>query len=209
MRPDNFRIVFVDPLQELCDELERYFSDSDGVSIVCDKFEALAEFDCMVSAANSFGLMDGGVDLAITEYFGYELMDRVQEMVIERFRGEQPIGTSVIVETGHAKHPFIAHTPTMRVPMSIADTENVYNAMWALLLAVWEHNKISATKIELIACPGLGTLTGQVPCREAARQMYVAYENFRAPPTSISWEFAEHRQASIHPPSHPRPLVPE
>ncbi len=199
MSPDNFKVVFVDPLQQLCDELERYFSDSDGVSVVCDKFEALAEFDCMVSAANSFGLMDGGVDLAITRYFGSELMDRVQEMVLERFRGEQPVGTSVIVETGHPKHPFIAHTPTMRVPMSIADTDNVYNAMWALLLAVWEHNRSSATRIVTVACPGLGTLTGRVPFREAARQMYAAYENFRSPPESISWEFARDRQVSVYP----------
>ena len=29
----------------------------------------------MVSAANSFGLMDGGVDLAITRFFGVPLMD--------------------------------------------------------------------------------------------------------------------------------------
>jgi len=41
------------------------------------KFEELKQFDCMVSAANSFGLMDGGVDLAIICYFGVELMDRV------------------------------------------------------------------------------------------------------------------------------------
>ena len=112
--------------------------------IVNDRFENLGQFDCMVSTANSFGLMDGGVDLAIISSFGIELMDRVQAMVIDEFFGEQPIGTSVIVETGHPRHPYIAHTPTMRVPMSIVSTDNVYTAMWALLVAIAQHNKRGA-----------------------------------------------------------------
>ena len=71
----------------------------------------------MVSAANSFGLMDGGVDLAITRFFGVQLMERVQAHILQEYLGEQPIGTSFTIETGHPKHPFVAHTPTMRVPM--------------------------------------------------------------------------------------------
>src|SRR5438067_7389940 len=39
-------------------------------------FERLPEFDCMVSAANSFGLMDGGVDAAIVRFFGRSKEDR-------------------------------------------------------------------------------------------------------------------------------------
>jgi len=53
-------------------------------------------------------------------------MKRVQERILQDYLGEQPVGTSIIVETGHHKHPFIAHTPTMRVPMPIATTDNVY-----------------------------------------------------------------------------------
>ena len=67
----------------------------------------------MVSAANSFGLMDGGVDLAITRFFGEPLMQRIQTRILEEYLGEQPVGTSLIVETGHPAHPFVAHTPTL------------------------------------------------------------------------------------------------
>ncbi|ECE9311446.1 phage tail protein, partial [Salmonella enterica subsp. enterica serovar Napoli] len=35
----------------------------------------------MVSTANSFGLMDGGVDAAITAYFGPQLQERVQRNI--------------------------------------------------------------------------------------------------------------------------------
>ena len=51
--------------------------------------------------------------------------------------------------------------------------------------------------IHIIACPGLGTATGQVPYPEAARQMSIAYRNFLHPPSSINWEFAQSRQAEI------------
>jgi O-acetyl-ADP-ribose deacetylase (regulator of RNase III) len=82
----------------------------------------------MVSAANSFGLMDGGVDAAIAQFFGYALQERGQQRFLDEFLGEQLVVTSLIVETGHPKHPFIAHTPTMRVPMHIAHTDHVYVA---------------------------------------------------------------------------------
>ncbi|WP_052055348.1 macro domain-containing protein [Myxosarcina sp. GI1] len=66
----------------------------------------------MVSAGNSFGLMDDGVDLAIIRYFGIDLMDKVQEYIIREFRGEQPVGTSFIIETGHPQHQTISHYQT-------------------------------------------------------------------------------------------------
>jgi O-acetyl-ADP-ribose deacetylase (regulator of RNase III) len=168
-----------------------------NVKIVNDCFENLGQFDCMVSAANSFGLMDGGVDLAIINFFGIELMDRVQTMVIDEFFGEQPIGTSIVVETGHPKHPYIAHTPTMRTPMSIANTDNVYSAMWALLVAIAHHNRREARRIDIVACPGLGTATGRMPLAEAARQMAIAYRWFLNRPSMISWPYAQARQSNI------------
>ena len=47
--------------------------------------------------------MDGGVDLAITNFFGVDLMKRVQERILRDYLGEQPVGTSMIVETGDRK----------------------------------------------------------------------------------------------------------
>ena len=85
----------------------------------------------------------------------------------------------------------------MRVPMTIAHTDNVYKAMWARLLAVRQHNQTAERKIESIACPGLGTGTGEVPFREAARQMALAYRNFLNPPSSINWHYATDRQVRV------------
>lgn len=197
MSPLDFKLILADPKAELCDAWRSYFSDCSKVSIHHGCFEEVQRYDCMVSAANSFGLMDGGVDMAIINYFGFELMDRVQARIIDEYRGEQPIGTSMIVETGHRKHPFIAHTPTMRVPMSISKTDNVYLAMWAMLLAVWRHNQQGRKPIKTVVCPGLGTATGQVSYNQAAKLMFLAYMHFEDPPKSISWPYADNRQKSI------------
>jgi O-acetyl-ADP-ribose deacetylase (regulator of RNase III) len=89
------------------------------------------------------------------------------------------VGTSIIVATGHPQHPWLAHTPTMRVPMPIVGTDIPYIAMWAMLLAVRQHNRHCDRQITTIACPGLGTGIGRIPPTEAARQMALAYDSPR------------------------------
>jgi O-acetyl-ADP-ribose deacetylase (regulator of RNase III) len=191
------KLILVDPNPSLCAAFRHFFAGMPNVEIVPAFFEELAEFDCMVSAANSFGLMDGGIDAAIVRFFGDPLMDRVQQRILDDYLGEQPVGTCLLVESHHPKHPFVAHTPTMRVPMDITGTDNVYRAMWAMLLAVRNHNRTSEPRINSVACPGLGTGTGQVPYPEAARQMALAYRNFVNPPRVLDWRLAESRQDQV------------
>jgi O-acetyl-ADP-ribose deacetylase (regulator of RNase III) len=193
----DFELILVEPQEALCSTFREYFQESPQVKIVNGRFQSLAVFDCMVSPANSFGLMDGGVDAAITDFFGYQLMRNVQEAILQDYLGEQPVGTSIIVETGHSKHSYLAHSPTMRVPMDIAHTDNVYLAMFAMLRAVYHHNRNSKPRISTVACPGLGTGAGKVPFREAARQMALAYTNFLNPPSYIDWTYADRRQGEI------------
>lgn len=191
------KLILVAPNPSLCAAFQEHFSDLPNVQIVNNYFEWLPEFDCMVSPANSFGMMDGGIDAAIVRFFGKSLMDRVQQQILEQYLGEQPVGTSLIVETGHPKHPFLAHTPTMRVPMSIVGTDIPYVAMWAMLLAVRHHNQHAQRTINTVACPGLGTGIGRVPYREAARLMALAYNNFLYPPKLINCFVAAERQLQI------------
>ncbi len=193
----EIELRLVDPNLPLVREWRTHFEGLPNVECMQGRFEQLDAFDCMVSPANSFGIMDGGVDAAITRYFGHDLMLAVQKRVVEEFLGEQPVGTSMIVETGHAAHPFLAHTPTMRVPMPISRTDCVYVAMWAMLLAVRRHNLQSDRPMSIVACPGFGTGIGQVPMQEAARQMALAYRHFLHPPRAITWQFATARQDAI------------
>lgn len=195
---NDLRLILVDPNPPMCAAWTEQFAGLPGIEVMNGYFEHLPEFDCMVSAANSFGLMDGGVDLAIVRFFGDALQERVSARIRDDFLGEQPVGTSLIVETGHPKHPYIAHTPTMRVPMPVARTDYAYVAMWAMLLAVRRHSQSTEQRpIRVIACPGLCTATGRMPFAEAARQMAVAYRNFVSPPAHFDWKTAYDRQDTL------------
>lgn len=192
------RLILVDPRPAVCDAFRERFQDLPNTTIVNGRFEDLADFDCFVTAGNSFGLMDGGVDAAVTRFFGEEVKEQVQQHILKHFLGEQPVGTSFIIKTGHPKHPYLAHTPTMRIPMPISRTDHVYAAMWATFIAVHQHNQsTSEPKISSLACPGLGTGTGDVPYHEAARQMALAYRFYLDPPGYLDWRVADQRQDRI------------
>jgi len=116
---------------------------------------------------------------------------------MDKFFGEQPVGTAFIVPTDDASLPFLAHAPTMRVPGSIDGTDKVYAATWAALLAIQAHNQTAANQIEMVAFPAMGTGFGGVPFGEAARQMAVAYRHFLEPPHRLDWDFVTERHLAI------------
>jgi len=142
--------------------------------------------DALVSPANSFGFMDGGIDLAYRRYFGVEVQSRVQARIRSEFFGELPVGQATVVATGHQEVPFLVAAPTMRIPDRIADTVNVYLAFRAALLAVLAHNHGSPTVIESLRVPALGTGIGSMPLVRAARQMHAAYVSVFESPEWLS-----------------------
>lgn len=185
--PKYFELILVDVQSELCDAWKDAFKNLPRVTIHYGKFQEITEFDCIVSPANSFGLMDGGIDLVIRNFFGMQIQKNVRKIIEKEFYGEQPVGTSIIVDTENDDYPFLAHTPTMRVPGDISNTDNVYNAAFAMFRAVANHNKNDRVRINKVLCPGLGTATGRVKPKEAARQMALAYKNFLEPTTNLIW----------------------
>jgi O-acetyl-ADP-ribose deacetylase (regulator of RNase III) len=194
---NNLKLILVDPDMKLCAAFRGAFRDHPKVEVVPGRFEDLHRFDCFITAGNSFGIMDAGVDAAVVRFFGLELMHRVQRHILDEYLGEQPVGTSFLVDTGHPEHPFVAHTPTMRVPMAIDRTDYVYNATRASFLTILRHNRQSGRPIEVVAMPGLGTGYGQVPPLEAARQISLAYRTLRNPPSRLHWQVAALRQKDV------------
>ena len=70
----------VDKNPLLADAWEKRFNKfSDGV-VRCDDILRIAE-NTIVSPANGYGLMDGGIDLAYTEFFGLRPMEEVQKKI--------------------------------------------------------------------------------------------------------------------------------
>src|SRR5205809_4070508 len=118
------RLVLVDRGTEFCDAARRQFRAHPEVQIECGRFEDLPNFDCVITAGNSFGLMDAGMDLAVVRYFGRYVMELIQQKILDDYLGEQPVGSCIIVPTNHSTHPFVAHSPTMRAPMNIQGTDH-------------------------------------------------------------------------------------
>lgn len=172
---------------------EKSFSDFTGVTVHRGVFEQLLNIDCIVSPANSFGIMDGGMDAALTAYFGPSLQENVQQQIIKDYYGEQPIGTSFIIETDDERIPYLAHSPTMRVPTIIRGTDNVYRAMKATLIAAVKHENINS-----IAIPAFGAGCGRVHPHKVAEQMALALSHVKNPPERISWDFARFRDYEIN-----------
>jgi O-acetyl-ADP-ribose deacetylase (regulator of RNase III) len=145
-----------------------------AVEISCGDIAAV-DGDALVSPANSFGFMDGGIDLAYSRRFGWGLQARLQERLKREHHGELPVGQALVVETGDAAIPWLISAPTMRVPMDVSETVNAYLAFRAALVAVRAHNDGGALPIRRVVCPGLGTAIGRMPPERCARQMHAAH----------------------------------
>ena len=50
--------------------------------------------DAVVSPANSFGFMDGGIDMAISRHFGWHVQRRVQAGIQANHHGELLVGSA-------------------------------------------------------------------------------------------------------------------
>lgn len=167
------------------EKLKEAFRNED-VEVVNDDFAYFIrnhDVECVVSPANAYGLMDGGYDAAISEWFGDQLQERVQQYIIENYYGEQPVGTSFIIDAGKNRQKLI-HTPTMRVPSEILDPAVVYQAMRTTLMVALENG------VKSIVIPIFGGSTGQVDPEVAAKLMWLGYDRIMRPNKTIDWDVA-------------------
>ncbi len=167
-------IFLLDINPKMTKEWEKYFSNEDNVQVVCEDFCVFMEKHpkniFVVSPANSYGLMDGGYDGAITQYWGDFVQQQVQKRIQEQYLGEQPVGTVLVVTIDKNKRIKLLHIPTMKVPEMIIDTQIIYHCTrQAIITAMMDD------EIENIVIPAFGALTGQVATEIVAKQMYVAY----------------------------------
>lgn len=131
--------------------------------------------DAIVSPANSFGWMDGGIDLAYREHFGERLERAVQRQIESHRGGELAVGDALLVHAGTDRIRSVIVAPTMRIPEPVPNSVNAYLAMRAALLA-FRALEAQMRRPCLLLCPGLCTLTGLMPPARAAAQMRHAWD---------------------------------
>jgi len=174
-------ILLVDRTPALVRAWQTAFADRDDVEVVEGDYFA-REAGAMVSPANSFGIMDGGLDAAIRDTLGFAVQQRVQRAIIDKHHGELPVGSAELVETGDARWPLLVVAPTMRVPESVANTLNAYLAFRAAILAA------SRAQVTSIVCCGLGTGIGAMEPQRCAVQMRMALLHASGPARIPSFE---------------------
>ena len=124
--------------------------------------------------------MTGGYDLAIIDYFGRTVQDKVQNYIIENYDGEQEVGTSFIIDINE-QHKLI-HTPTMIKPSKIKDKSVVYHCMRQTLLTAKQNN------IESILIPMFGGSTEGLKPETIAKIMRYAYDQINLKEEDIDLE---------------------
>src|SRR5262245_4905456 len=173
---DALRVSVGDLSASVADRLHYHFDGVAAVEVVQGNLLDL-DADAIVSPANSFGDMSGGIDKAIDDFHGGEAQRRVTAAIREQFFGELPVGAAIIVQLPGGRLSFVVAAPTMRIPGSVQGSLNAYLSMRAALVAVLRYNERSAQPIGSLAVPGLGTGVGSLDHDEAAKQMRAAYDN--------------------------------
>ena len=163
------KIILIDINQKMTNAWKNEFSSFHNIEVINDSiFNVKAQ--AMVSPANSFGIMDGGIDGKIRDFFGKELEKNVRKIINEEYGGELPVGSAIITNVQHKQFDYLIPAPTMRVPENVENTLNAYLAMRAILLCCKMNN------IKTVVIPGLCSLSGSMPYPIVARQMRVAYQ---------------------------------
>lgn len=170
--------------------------------------ETQVTFDCIVSPANSYGIMDGGfvsnrqlacsclahillrfdfyLSMAFSPPKDFHALTRlVQTAIRDRYYGFAPPGSCILVP-GLPPNNFscktIAVCPTMRYPQELTwHKDIVYNTMWSLLVELENWNKKvddEEKKIKKVLMTGLGTGAGGILGAVCARQMALAVKHF-------------------------------
>lgn len=164
------KIVLTAVEKPLYEAWKKYCGDLEFVSVHLGSIFN-TECDAVVSPANSFGFMDGGIDYLYSQHFGWDLEQRLQKKIRDEFNGELLVGQATIVPTNDKKIPWLISAPTMRVPVNLGKTTvNPYLAARAVLHCAKENG------IETVAFPGLGTGVGAVKPEICAIQVREAID---------------------------------
>lgn len=170
-------LIIFDVNTEFIDEAKRL--EKYGIKVIKIDVNDLIEkynITALISPANSFGFMNGGIDKVYTNIFpGIQatVQNRISMFNIEDKFGRKylPIGSAITVKT-NKKCSYLISAPTMFMPGSIGNTNNIYLAFLAILHIFFNNPNI------IVACPGLGTGVGQLRPKDVVNQIEFAIKNY-------------------------------
>lgn len=185
------KIEIIDRNAAFVEAAKAVFAGTD-VSVTCGSIVE-GKREAVVSPANSFGFMDGGVDMAYSQRFGWGVQQELQEYIRSLPHGELLVGDAVLIDTHDPDIPCLIAAPTMRVPRIILDPADV------LLAARAAIHRAKLCMVEHVAFPGMGTGCGCLNPHTAAQAMRAGIETglMRRPPFPSSWSTAQARHVGL------------
>lgn len=143
--------------------------------------------DAVVSPANSFGFMGGGIDAVYARWFP-GISERVRAASGADRGGELPVGDAVIVPTGVERPAWLISAPTMRNPGERLPVDGAAaRAAATAVLRLWRDGALPdgrpvRDEVRTIALPGLGTGVGGLSPEVCARRVGEALDEVLGPP---------------------------
>lgn len=187
MAKGAYHVVLYHPNTRACEEIREATAQHRAVDALCGdyltlKCNGLLDGAASVAAGNSYGIMDGGLDLVMRDVHGVALQHSVQRQICERHGGLLPVGSAVGVVAPDAQ--YIVYAPTMLVPMDIRGTCNVYLAARAAV------RQAVGAGYHTIYMPLLGTGTGRMALRDALIQTLAGVEDGAKTysPGDLAWD---------------------
>lgn len=202
------QLIFVDRDPVVCSALRSVMPDADVRHANLDDVPD-GDFDVLFAPGNSFGFMDGGFDLAIRNRYPNSEHE-IQSIIKTYYYGMLGVGQAFVVP-GNNIGKAIAYAPTMRVPEPIVNTDNVYWAFRAALMATRAFaeglqvrdvdGKPKALREVRVLSSAFGTSAGHMSAVSAAHSMRLAYEHVMRTPEQVeaahTWRGAYDDHAKI------------
>lgn len=136
----------------------------------------------LVSPANSYGVMNGGIDTEIVKLYPNiqkKVFDKIKESTYTDSTNKHyiPVGMCEAVSLSNDLEQVLFICPTMFLPKDINHTSNVKLAFIGLLTKIKSAKLTDCSNIT-IACPCLGTGIGGMSGIESAKQILEACDIF-------------------------------
>jgi O-acetyl-ADP-ribose deacetylase (regulator of RNase III) len=156
--------------------------------------DALAlKADAVITPANSFGFMDGGMDAAVVARFGDAIANMVRDRIASFPFGEVLVGQAFMVSTGDADIPNLIFAPTVRAPKPITHPADV---MLAARAAVRLAVDAGMSKV-IMPCMGAGS--GRLTPNASFAAMIGGIQSARFPQARPeNWQEAQIRHFNLN-----------
>ena len=120
-----------------------------------------ASYSTIVSAGNSFGEMNGGVDgiinTLLSSYTPHKYIQQdIKDILRKEHYGELHVGQSILIPTSHPKYTHLIYAPTMRVPEDVSKTINAYIAFRSVVITMMKNGLYSVSTP--LFCTGAGNM---------------------------------------------------